>query len=321
MPAWSRFILTVFVPHWLDELEDEQRREREAAAKRKSFNSTKAHGNGGSSNARDGNACSSSREGNGGSSAAGDDAVADNLAPVMPTVKRRRTSRDKQSSNISTVSNEESYFESESRHSCDVSESVDVEAGSEAGSSRLQSCLELNVEVVVGGSERESEEEMEMEIERASNSGLPTPSECPRDRIVAVAGVGLVVAEADEGKKEEVGEGVGVGEEDEGKKEEEVEEEEEDDDGLKGARAVEGAMKKRKRAITDTSASVKAAKRVRMRHDILCGVCNKRVKIQSFPRHKRVHDTQTTYVCTYANCPATYSRKDSLASHVKQRHS
>ena len=108
----------------------------------------------------------------------------------------------------------------------------------------------------------------------------------PRDRIVAVAGVGLVVTEADEGKKEEVGEGVGVGEEDEGKKEEEVEEEEEDDDGLKGARAVEGAMKKRKRAITDTSASVKAAKRVRMRHDILCGVCNKRVKIQSFPRHK-----------------------------------
>jgi len=109
-----------------------------------------------------------------------------------------------------------------------------------------------------------------MEIESASNSGLPMSSEFPRDRIVAVAGVGLVVAEADEDKKEEVGEGegVGVGEEDEGKKEEEVEEEEEEDDGQKGALAVEGAMKKRKRAITDTSASVEAAKRVRMRHDI-----------------------------------------------------
>ena len=82
----------------------------EEAAKRKSFHSTKAHGNGGGSNARDGNADSSSREGNGGSVAAGDDAVADNLAPVMPTVKRRRTSHEKQLSNISTVSNEESYL-------------------------------------------------------------------------------------------------------------------------------------------------------------------------------------------------------------------
>jgi len=182
MPAWSRFILTVFVPHWLDELEDEQRREREAAAKRKSFNSTKAHGNGGSSNARDGNACSSSREGNGGSSAAGDDAVADNLAPVMPTVKRRRTSRDKQSSNISTVSNEESYFECESMHSCDVSESVDVEAGSEAGSSRLQSCLGLNVKVVVGGSERENEEEKEKEIDGALANGRSESSVLFRER-------------------------------------------------------------------------------------------------------------------------------------------
>ena len=45
----------------------------EEAAKQKSFHSTKAHGNGGGSNARDGNADSSSREGNGGSVAAGDD--------------------------------------------------------------------------------------------------------------------------------------------------------------------------------------------------------------------------------------------------------
>ena len=82
----------------------------EEAAKQKSFHSTKAHGNGGGSNARDGNADSSSREGNGGSVAAGDDAVADNLAPVMPTVKRRGTSHEKQLSNISTVSNEESYL-------------------------------------------------------------------------------------------------------------------------------------------------------------------------------------------------------------------
>ena len=72
-----------------------------------------------------------------------------------PTVKRQRVAYDKQLSNILTVSNEESYCECESRHSCDVSESVDVEAGSEAGSSRLQSCLGLNVKVVVGGSERE----------------------------------------------------------------------------------------------------------------------------------------------------------------------
>ena len=251
MPAWSRFILAVFAPHWLKELEDDGRRMSEAAAKQKGFHSTKAHGNGGGSDSRDGNAGSGSRECNGGSFTAGDDAVADNLAPVVPTVKRRRTSHDKQSSNISTVSN---------------------------------------------------------------------------------AGVGLVVAEADEGKKEkeaeEEKEGVEVGEENEGKKGEEVEEEEEEDDGLYRARAVEGAMKKRKRAIADTSAaiadtsaSVEAAKRVRMRHDILCDVCNKRVKIQSLPRHKRVHETQTTYVCTYANCQAVYSRKDSLASHVKQRHS
>jgi len=82
----------------------------EEAAKQKSFHSTKAHGNGGGSNSRDGNADSSSREGNGGSVAAGDDAVADNLAPVMPTVKRRGTSHEKQLSNISTVSNEESYL-------------------------------------------------------------------------------------------------------------------------------------------------------------------------------------------------------------------
>ena len=50
-----------------------------------------------------------------------------------PTVKRQRVAYDKQLSNILTVSNEESYCECESRHSCDVSESVDVEAGSEAG--------------------------------------------------------------------------------------------------------------------------------------------------------------------------------------------
>ena len=111
MPTWSsRFILTVLAPHWLEELEDDARRMREEAAKQKSFHSTKAHGNGGGSNSRDGNADSSSREGNGGSVAAGDDAVADNLAPVMPTVKRRGTSHEKQLSNISTVSNEESYL-------------------------------------------------------------------------------------------------------------------------------------------------------------------------------------------------------------------
>jgi len=82
----------------------------EEAAKQKSFHSTKAHGNGGGSNSRDGNADSSSREGNGGSVAAGDDAVADNLDPVEPTVKRQRTCHEKQLSNISTVSNEESYL-------------------------------------------------------------------------------------------------------------------------------------------------------------------------------------------------------------------
>ena len=74
MPIWSSgFIRTVLAPHWLEELDDDRRRMSEEAAKRKSFHSTKAHGNGGGSNARDGNADSSSREGNGGSVAAGDD--------------------------------------------------------------------------------------------------------------------------------------------------------------------------------------------------------------------------------------------------------
>ena len=54
----------------------------EEAAKQKGFHSTKAHGNGGGSNSRDGNADSSSREGNGGSVAAGDDAVADKFGSV-----------------------------------------------------------------------------------------------------------------------------------------------------------------------------------------------------------------------------------------------
>jgi len=291
MPAWSRFILAVFAPHWLKELEDDGRRMSEAAAKQKGFHSTKAHGNGGGSDSRDGNAGSGSRECNGGSFTAGDDAVADNLAPVVPTVKRRRTSHDKQSSNISTVSN-------------------------------------AGVGLVVA----EADEGKKEEVGEGGGGGEGEEDEGKKEKEEEEEKEGVEVGEENEGKKEkeeeEEKEGVEVGEENEGKKGEEVEEEEEEDDGLYRARAVEGAMKKRKRAIADTSAaiadtsaSVEAAKRVRMRHDILCDVCNKRVKIQSLPRHKRVHETQTTYVCTYANCQAVYSRKDSLASHVKQRHS
>ena len=57
-----------------------------------------------------------------------------------------------------------------------------MEAGSEAGSSRLQSCLGLNVKVVVGGSERESEEEMEMEIDGALANGWSESSVLFRER-------------------------------------------------------------------------------------------------------------------------------------------
>ena len=152
MPAWSRFIVTLLAPHWMKEIDDDRRRMREEAAKQKSFHSTKAHGNGGGSNSRDGNADSSSREGNDGSFAAGDYAVADNLAPVMPTVKRRRTSRDKQSSNISTVSNEESYFECESPHPYEKD---------------IEDEMEDSIE----------EEEVEEEIEAASKYGQSKASE------------------------------------------------------------------------------------------------------------------------------------------------
>ena len=57
-----------------------------------------------------------------------------------------------------------------------------MEAGSEAGSSRLQSCLELNVKVVVGGSERESEVEMKMEIDGALGNGRSESSVLLRER-------------------------------------------------------------------------------------------------------------------------------------------